>query len=423
MLIKIITRVDNLTANTFRQASLEESIRKFRKNLEDGVWFVRKNHSSRKSLASAGNRQAILGIDKELEILGKSLTTRMNYINFFHEFAEFLGETAFKDAVKEKLIDYFATFKDQKGSTCNHRMIVIKLLYRRLNGGENPDCTSWIKPKIYKNYVTSEAIPTPDEIEAMITKAGSFRDKAIIMVLWESACRISEFLGMKISDIAFDRDGARVRVSGKTGEREIRLVNSIPYLREWLKIHPLKDGSNSYVWVTNNGKKPLTENGVNSMLKKLKIKCGIQKRMHPHIFRHTRITELAAKLTGTMLNNYVGWKTSSNMSEVYVHHKRNEIDTAVLNNVYNIKNIDRAEEVVERLLPQTCFNCGERNMPELSYCTKCRMPLDEDEFKHTLQQNMLVMKHMFPMSPEVFKQVVQQEVRKAVEKLMELRAR
>ena len=44
------------------------------------------------------------------------------------------------------------------------------------------------------------------------------RDKAFIMTLWESGCRVGEILALRIRHVAFDEYGAILRVSGKTGD-------------------------------------------------------------------------------------------------------------------------------------------------------------------------------------------------------------
>ena len=65
------------------------------------------------------------------------------------------------------------------------------------------------------------------------------------MVDTDSPCRPHEILKLKIKDIVFKQvDGksyAEILVNGKRGSRHIPLIHSIPYVKEWLDAHPIKN--------------------------------------------------------------------------------------------------------------------------------------------------------------------------------------
>ncbi len=364
------------------------SLKLLRDNLNSGMWNRVK---IRPSKASEENRKELLRFDSECEALGKTHNTRINYISAFHSLAEYLGEKPFREATKEDLLQFLEFMKATRGEKSYYQLMVcIKIFYKWLNGGEDyPDCVRWIKARNKRNLITADKILTQDEIRLLITSAKSFRDKAIISVLYETGCRISEFLGMRIRNIRFDEFGALVDVDGKTGEWEIRIKNSVPYLNEWLKLHPTKNDVNSYVWtLENNGNRPLGRYGIISLLHSLKLRCNLQKNLYPHIFRHSRATELAGKLSTTILNKCLGWTTSSNMSEVYIHHSQKQVDNAMLTEVYGVSKdeIERSYDVIDKLLPKLCFNCNEKNIAEVDYCTKCSYPLNQEEFKEKLEK-------------------------------------
>ena len=91
-----------------------------------------------------------------------------------------------------------------------------------------------------------------EDITAMINHTTSLRNRAIIMSLYESGCRIGEFLKMRIKDITFDKYGCLMDVTGKTGGRRIRIVVSSAYLMEWVNKHPDKDNPEAFLWLKNN---------------------------------------------------------------------------------------------------------------------------------------------------------------------------
>ncbi len=48
--------------------------------------------------------------------------------------------------------------------------------------------------------------------------------------------------------MTFDKYGAVLMVTGKTGDRRIRLVASTLTLQSWLNDHPIKNDPEAYLW-------------------------------------------------------------------------------------------------------------------------------------------------------------------------------
>ncbi|MGA9150477.1 MAG: hypothetical protein WBZ36_07860 [Candidatus Nitrosopolaris sp.] len=67
------------------------------------------------------------------------------------------------------------------------------------------------------------------------------RMKCYHAVSRDTACRPHELLKLKIKDIVFksaaNKQYAEVLVNGKTGPRHIPLIDSIPYVKDYLDIH------------------------------------------------------------------------------------------------------------------------------------------------------------------------------------------
>ena len=165
-----------------------------------------------------------------------------------------------------------------------------------------------------KKSKTPEQILTKEEIELMASKTNNIRDRALILTLYESGCRIGELLNMKIKDISFDAYGCFFIVNGKTGWRRIRIIEYSKDLLAWLDFHPFKNNPESYVWI--NLTKPSPENilsviSINNLLKELAKKCNISKPIHPHAFRHARATHLAKYLPEAVMKQLFGWAPDS----------------------------------------------------------------------------------------------------------------
>jgi integrase/recombinase XerD len=79
----------------------------------------------------------------------------------------------------------------------------------------------------------------------------STRDRCYHTISRDTSCRPHEILGLRLKDIVFkmanDRQYAEVLVNEKTGCRTVPLINSIPYLRDWIDVHPQRTNPNAYL--------------------------------------------------------------------------------------------------------------------------------------------------------------------------------
>jgi integrase/ribosomal protein L40E len=257
---------------------------------------------------------------------------------------------------------------------------IVKFFYRWLKfgnlEGDYPDIVKWIKPKMKRNNSkTPEQILTKEEIELMASKANNIRDKALVLILYESGCRIGELLNMKIKDVAFDNYGCYVLVSGKTGWRRVRIIEYSKDLLAWLDSHPFKNNPESYVWISLEEPEPentLRPESVNNLLKSLAKKANISKRVHNHAFRHARATHLAKYLSEAIMKQHFGWTQDSKMASVYYHLSGKDVDEALLK-LHGLKPEETKEETPKIKI---CPRCGEANSILSHFCKKCNAPLD-----------------------------------------------
>ena len=117
------------------------------------------------------------------------------------------------------------------------------------------------------------------------------RDRLILEMLYATGVRVSELVNIKISDISSDNT---IKILGK-GNKE-RIVRYGDYCAEILKMY-LNDGryklngSSEYLFLNNNGG-PLTDRGVRYLLDKIISKTTIEKKISPHMIRHSFATHL-----------------------------------------------------------------------------------------------------------------------------------
>ena len=251
---------------------------------------------------------------------------------------------------------------------------ILKFFYRWLRKTEDyPKEVKWVKIKLKKNNEKApEQILTKEEVELIASKARNAMERAFVLCLYETACRISEFLSIKLKDIQFDQYGCFILISGKTGWRRVRIIDYSKDLLSWLDSHPFKNNPESWLWINPKNNQRITPNFANYLLKELAKKVGITKRVHPHAFRHARATHLAKILTEQQLKVYCGWVNDSRMASVYVHLSGKDVDEALL----KAKGIKVQEEEKPQQTIKTCSRCKEPNSYLAHFCKRCGNPLD-----------------------------------------------
>ncbi|MEM0116955.1 MAG: tyrosine-type recombinase/integrase [Conexivisphaerales archaeon] len=159
-----------------------------------------------------------------------------------------------RDATKDDLERFVLSLKSKKPWTKDTVLKQVKIFYRWLASGTlernapYPEIVSWIKAGVKKDELEEPEILTEDEVKALIDKASTTRDKALIAVLFDAGFRIGEILPGRVGDAEFDEMGAKIRVHGKTGSKVVRLIASAPLLARWIDEHPEKDNPNAWLW-------------------------------------------------------------------------------------------------------------------------------------------------------------------------------
>lgn len=215
---------------------------------------------------------------------------------------------------------------------------------------------------------------TKEDVAFLIKRCTNYRDEALVVVLYESGCRLGEFVNINIEHLKFDERGVVVAISGKTGERRIRLIESTVYLQRWIENHPLRDDEDAPLWCSL--KRPhqrITRSNVHYLLAGLKKRSGFRKPMNAHAFRHSRLTELAKWLVPAKLRQFAGW-SSIEMCDVYVHLSGKDLD----DDLFKAAGIQVEEKPqVSPLLECECPRCGTKNPVNHTFCGLCGLILDE----------------------------------------------
>jgi integrase/recombinase XerD len=327
------------------------------------------------------NKKSIVTFVQYNDMQGMSIARRERYIGVLAYWAKCFAKP-FREVTKEDVI--CAVGKLQLSRLRPWTKSTYKSMLKRFfkwlisEDEEYPNSVKWISSKLAQSDIEktkNEDLLTEGDILQMIRFATHPRDKALISVLYESGCRIGEIGSLQIKNLLIDQHGARLEVNGKTGERIVRVISSVPYLTQWLDIHPMRDNSSCALW-TNIGNvnqcKIMKHAAIHRMLNQTAQRAGISKKVNPHKFRHARASFLADHLTEFQMNQHFGWTQGSNMPSVYVHMSNRKIDEKLL----SMQGIQLDFEKEVEMKPQICPRCACINSQEARFCMKCSSALN-----------------------------------------------
>ncbi|MBD3319457.1 tyrosine-type recombinase/integrase [Candidatus Woesearchaeota archaeon] len=257
--------------------------------------------------------------------------------------------------------------------------VIIKQYYAWLNKGKYPNHVAWINTTIKKQdkkLIYDGELLTRDEIDKAIEVCDHPRNKALLAVLAESGARIGEVGNLTIRQINLDPNGCVVTVQGKTGSRRLRLVTATPHLVTWLNNHPDRKNPYAPVWMNigcKNYHREMGYGGIRKVIQNAFKKAEIKKRCNPHIFRHTRASQLAHYLTEFQMNTFFGWVQGSDMPALYVHISGKDLDEHMLK-INGLKHSERP--IYSKPKNRICPRCKQINGPDALYCAKCAEIVD-----------------------------------------------
>lgn len=321
-------------------------------------------------------------VDGELVFENLSEVRRKNYVQRLRVAARWIPDAFLnpgKDDLK-KVIIHLNSDGYTESTKATYLKMLKKFYRKRLPRSKFEKLWENVKIPNPKSSVTQADLITEPEMIRILENSKNARDRALFATLYDSGCRIGEILLMQIRNLSFDDYGAVLEVpwAGKTGRRAVRIVgDSVPYLRAWLDNHPDRNNVDAPLFCNIADSirgRPMTYDDVRSALQKTIRRAGISKRIHPHLFRHTRASILAGKVPESPLEAQMGWIHGSRQTATYVHLSGKQQDEAIL----RAMGIEIAEK--ENIpMPRKCPRCDTANGSNAAYCRKCWLPLDPAE--------------------------------------------
>lgn len=287
-------------------------------------------------------------------------------------------------ASQADLIDFFRRQQHKSDFTLASMKVTVRMFYKWLQGIRDrhrfPAVVDHelLRPQRGKpsKTRTPENFLAPEEMQRMLDGCTCMRDRLFLMLTYgEGSMRAGEVVSLNYGSVVFSEKYCRLWIpSSKSRERPVTLVDTFPYLRDYLNYEyalPRRpDAPLFYGMSGHNFRRRLQPSSVSEALQRVARRVGIQKPVFAHMGRHQSITMWGRHGMSSTLNAKRAGINTDTLERVYLHHDDADVEDAILSIKHARSAADKAAQEAERLrfAPKTCARCGRANMATATVC-------------------------------------------------------
>ena len=312
--------------------NIDKKYKQALKKLRENKKFIEKN----KDLILKFLRDCELGKTLKNRAKKKISASRCNRLLDMLKFMYHCLNKPFDELTQDELEAFIFDFEKDKylkkngdkfsETTKVYYKIGIRKFYKWLKEKSNKGNIKDLDFSFMETYEKNKEIPALKrvEVEKMVEQQSDIRNKAIIMMLFDSGARIDEFLNIRLKHIIKKEDYYMIRIEySKTKPRTISIPFCTRYLENWLSAHPDNKNPEALLWINikkEKGKEVITPLGYDSirMLIRRSGKKILNKHINLHLFRHSSASYYCNKLNPYQLCYRYGWTMSSKMPSRYI---------------------------------------------------------------------------------------------------------
>ena len=278
-----------------------------RKNTEQPV-------KSKKRTVDSPRIELPKGYVEMLEQKRYSASTQKMYTSYMRDFAETFKSYDLTKVTHDQINRYILWLirkKNISASQQNQRINAIKFYYEKVLGFEKQFYQIERPRKEFKlPQVLSE-----NEIMAILRASKNIKHKAILGLIYSAGLRRSELINLRKQDVQFDKNILYIKGGKGKKDRTSILSDSISivlnrYLTQYKPNYWLFEGA---------GRKQYSTTSIAHILRSAALKAGIEKRVTPHMLRHSFATHLLEQGVDIRYIQTILGHESSKTTEIYTH--------------------------------------------------------------------------------------------------------
>lgn len=229
-------------------------------------------------------------------------------------------------------------YKDKKGLK-----VALKVYLKWRVPDKYPELYGWVDLRSGKRK-TPEYLKE-EEVDILYKHSKNNYERFVIAVLFDTGARIEEFLNIRYEDIEEPTQTFpyyKIDLKEEYSKTKGRIIgcywkNTTLAIRDYLNENK------------GNGNEPIIKNTYNSirMVLTRKGKRYLNRRVYPHLFRHSSATYYADKLNRQELCKRYGWTFSSNVVDVYISRAGIE-ENGIKDKLFNT-NLEKQKTYIDEL--------------------------------------------------------------------------
>lgn len=250
------------------------------------------------------------------------------------DLTQFFSYVQSAEPEKETIEQYITELhKKYKQKTIKRKIASIKAFYSYLEEEELVEQNPFRKIKVkFKETIILPRIIPREEIEQLlnyiyasisslsgIQYKHTLRDASVIEVFFATGARVYEISNIRAENINLNSGLIRIMGKGRK-ERYIQISNTavLDILRKYYEENEPEIKKSGYFFINNRGKR-YTEQSIRLMLKKYTLKAGIQRKITPHMFRHSFATYLIEEGVDVSCVQQILGHSSIKTTQIYIH--------------------------------------------------------------------------------------------------------
>lgn len=332
------------------------------------------------------DREALIEFSRRLDLLREEYSDHRHLKLLRHttRMAEKVGglaDSLTDREATEEIVRWIHTTYENPETNRDYR-VALRVFGKRVapnDDGDPPGSIDWVSSKTPKSYSPSpdpaEMLEWENDVKPMIEEARNPRDTALVAVAFDAGLRGGELYDLTIGNVSDGNHGMRLRVDGKTGQRTVDLIPSVPHLQRWLSEHPAADDPDAFLWSKLISPDRYSYQRFLQCFKEAAEKAGVTKPVTPTNFRKSNATWLAKQgANAALIEDRQGRERGSKAVARYVARFGEDAEAQYAR--LNGKEVEEAEP--DDLAPVECPRCSRDTPADEDRCMWCNQPLDYD---------------------------------------------
>jgi site-specific recombinase XerD len=224
---------------------------------------------------------------KILTLQGAGKRTIENYACQIKKMKDYYEGKSISEISDEEIRDYLFFLREELSYSWSSQNIVVSAVKRYMSSLTEREVNELLIPR----PVTKRSLPKVldrDEVEAILRQNIYIKHKCMLYILYATGIRCGELINLKVEDVKFDNNVIVIK-EGK-GDKS-RIVSMPERLKRLLLSYLQREQPSVYIFEGQKGGR-YSPSSVQRVVKNTVLKAGIDKRVTPHMLRHSYATHL-----------------------------------------------------------------------------------------------------------------------------------